>query len=109
MITAQTERLADLLHLLLLDAEDYRLESLLDFPHPLIIGIDKALPLMPYLLAMIGLLVDFLLLPLQPLLHLLYPLILIELIQLILEDPAIRALPLSPTQLLVVGKSMLDF
>ena len=109
VVSAQTERLADLLHLLLLDAEDYRLESQLDVPHPLIIGIDKALPLMPYLLALIGLLIDFLLLPLQPLFHMLYPLILIELIQLILEDPAIRALPLPPTQLLIVGKSLLDF
>jgi hypothetical protein len=109
VVAAQTERLADLLHLLLLDAEDYRLESLLDVPHPLIIGIDEALPLMPYLLALIGLLVDLLLLPLQPLLHLLNPLILIELIQLILEDPAIRALPLPPTQLLIVGKSLLHF
>jgi hypothetical protein len=64
---------------------------------------------MPNLLALIGLLIDFLLLSLQPLLHLLYPLILIELIQLILEDPAIRALPLPSTQLLVVRKSLLDF
>ena len=64
MVTAQTERLTDLLHLLLLDAEDYGLESLLDVPHPLIIGINEALPLMPYLLALIGLLVDLLLLPL---------------------------------------------
>ena len=97
------------MHLLLFDAEDYRLESILDVSHPLIIGINETLPLMPNLLALIGLLIDFLLLSLQPLLHLLYPLILIELIQLILEDPAIRALPLPPTQLLVVRKSLLDF
>jgi hypothetical protein len=109
MIATQTERLTDLLHLLLFDAEDYRLESILDVSHPLIIGINETLPLMPYLLALIGLLIDFLLLSLQPLLHLLYPLILIELIKLVLEDPAIRSLPLSPTQLLIVGKSLLDF
>lgn len=108
MVAAQTERLTDLLHLLLFYAEDYRLESILDVSHPLIIGIYEALPLMPYLLALIGLLIDFLLLSLQPLLHLLYPLILIELIQLILEDPAIRPLPLPSTQFLVVRKSLRD-
>ena len=57
---------------------------------------------MPYLLALIGLLIDFFLLSLLPLLQLLYPLILIELIHLILEDSAIRSFPLPPTQLLVV-------
>jgi hypothetical protein len=108
MIATQTERLTDLLHLLLFDAEDYRLESILDVSHPLIIGINETLPLMPYLLALIGLRIDFLLLSLQPLLHLLYPLILIELIQLILEDPAIRPLPLPSTQFLVVRKSLRD-
>ena len=109
MVATQTERLTNLLHLLLFDAEDYRLESILDVSHPLIIGINETLPLMPYLLALIGLLIDFLLLSLQPLLHLLYPLILIELIQLILEDPAIRPLPLPSTQFLVVRKSLRDF
>jgi len=37
MVATQTERLTDLLHLLLFDAEDYSLESILDVSHPLII------------------------------------------------------------------------
>ena len=64
---------------------------------------------MPNLLALICLVVDFLLLPLQPLLHLVYPLILIELIQLVFEDPAFRPLPLPPTQLIVFRKSLIYF
>jgi hypothetical protein len=52
------------LHLFLFDAEDYGLENILDVSHPVIIGIDKPLPLMPYLLTLIGLLIDFFLLSL---------------------------------------------
>lgn len=89
-------------------ALDDGLESGLDVVHPLVVLVDDGLPLDAYLLARVRLPVDLVLLPLEPLLQLPDPLVLVELVHLVLEHTRVRALPLTPTHLLVTRKSLLD-
>jgi hypothetical protein len=108
MISSQAEGLTYFLNFFFLYALNDALERPFNLFHSTIIRLNHPLAPLADLFAHVCLSVNLLLLPLHPLFKLEYLLILIKLIQLILEDAAVCALPLPTAQLLVLEESLLE-